>query len=497
MTKWLSKNADLAELKNLAPDSLAEHWQEVTEFLEIIAKHWPDFLKENGLLEPAARRDALIARQAQSLENNPPRSWVIAAGSTGSIPATRNLLKIVANLSLGAVVLPALDRDLDQESWKELEPGHPQFGLRELLAHIGLSRGDVHPWEGLGATARQVPRLGFLSEALRPPPTTDAWRDLIEKDSAAFDTALDGVGLIEAANPQEEAITIAIALREVLESPDRTAALVTPDRDLARRVAAELSRWDIAIDDSAGTPLARTPPGAFMALLARACASGLAPVPLLALLKHPFAAGGTERAVFRRKVREMELLALRGLRLEPALEGITYALTKNGASEELREWFAELKKVLLPLSEISETKNVALREIVAAHAGAAELLAGNAEQGGEEILWRGTAGETAGALVTELLEHGGDCILTSGDQYADLFRDLAEARVVRPSYGRHPRLALWALLKHGFSILTWSFWAALMKALAGGNDNGSLALAAHAQATRLRSTGTQDRSCRA
>ena len=363
------QNADLAELKNLAPDSLAEHWQEVTEFLEIIAKHWPDFLKENGLLEPAARRDALIARQAQSLENNPPRSWVIAAGSTGSIPATRNLLKIVANLSLGAVVLPALDRDLDQESWKELEPGHPQFGLRELLAHIGLSRGDVHPWEGLGATARQVPRLGFLSEALRPPPTTDAWRDLIEKDSAAFDTALDGVGLIEAANPQEEAITIAIALREVLESPDRTAALVTPDRDLARRVAAELSRWDIAIDDSAGTPLARTPPGAFMALLARACASGLAPVPLLALLKHPFAAGGTERAVFRRKVREMELLALRGLRLEPALEGITYALTKNGASEELREWFAELKKVLLPLSEISETKNVALREIVAAHAG--------------------------------------------------------------------------------------------------------------------------------
>ena len=436
------QNADLAELKNLAPESLAEHWQEVTEFLQIIAKHWPDFLKENGLFEPAARRDALIERQAQSLEKHPPRSWVIAAGSTGSIPATRKLLKIVANLSLGAVVLPALDSNLDEESWKELEPGHPQFGLRELLVHIGLSRGDVLPWEDPGALAPQVPRLRFLSEALRPPPTTDAWRDLIEKDTAAFDTALDGVGFIEAANPQEEAIIIAIALREILESPDRTAALVTPDRGLARRVTAELSRWDIAIDDSAGTPLARTPPGAFMALLARACAGGLAPVPLLALLKHPLAAGGMERAIFRRRAREMELLALRGLRPEPALEGITQALARKDASDELQGWFTELKKILLPLFELSETKNVALREIVAAHARAAELLAGNSEQGGEEILWRGGAGETAGALVTELLEHGGDCILTSGDQYADLFRDLAEARVVRPSYGRHPRLAL-------------------------------------------------------
>ena len=60
----------------------------------------------------------------------------------------------------------------------------------------------------------------------------------------------------------------------------------------ARRVAAELRRWDIAVDDSAGMPLAATPPGSFLRLLATAAAEDFAPVPLLALLKHPLAAGG-------------------------------------------------------------------------------------------------------------------------------------------------------------------------------------------------------------
>ncbi len=60
---------------------------------------------------------------------------------------------------------------------------------------------------------------------------------------------LNGIQLIAAADPAEEALVIALALRETLEHDGRTAALVTPDRDLARRVAAELSRWEIAIHD--------------------------------------------------------------------------------------------------------------------------------------------------------------------------------------------------------------------------------------------------------
>ena len=436
------QNVDLGELRNLAPESLAAHWQDVTDFLQIIASAWPCFLKDNGLLEPAARRDELIRRRARSLTRNPPRSWVVAAGSTGSIPATRELLTAIANLSRGAVVLPALDRELDAESWKKLDPGHPQFGLRELLAHLGLSRGDVAAWTDSQAEPAQAPRLKFLSEALRPPPTTDAWRDLIGSHKRALVHSLDGVSLIEAAHPQEEALVIALALREALEIPNQTAALVTPDRGLARRVAAELARWNIAIDDSAGTPLVRTPPGAFLAHLAHTCAANLLPVSLLALLKHPLASGQTERALFRQQVRQIELMSLRGLRPEPVLEGIARALIKSKASDELQKSFARIADMLRPFFEKCTARDVSLRELASAHVRAAELLCSTADENGAEILWRGPAGEAAAALVTELLEHGADCILTSGDQYADLFRDLAQARVVRPPYGRHPRLAL-------------------------------------------------------
>ena len=83
-------------------------------------------------------------------------------------------------------------------------------------------------------------RIRFFREALRPPPTTDAWRALLAERASTLRAALDGLQLVEAANPREEALAIAVALREALETRGRTAALVTPDRGLARRVAAEL-----------------------------------------------------------------------------------------------------------------------------------------------------------------------------------------------------------------------------------------------------------------
>ena len=316
----VTQNADLAKLKTLASDSMAAHWNEVVQFLDIVAVQWPPLLQAEGASEPAASRDARLRALGAELARNPPRAPVIAAGSTGSIPATAELLKIIAHLPTGAVVLPGLDSDLDGPSWKELEPAHAQFGLRQLLAHIGAEREDVALWSPLPESyPARVKRVRFLSEALRPPPTTDIWRDLVEKSGRELASGLEGFALIEAQNPREEALVIACALREALETKGRTAALVTPDRGLARRVAAELTRWDITIDDSAGEKLSRTPPGAFLALAARAAAEHFAPVPLLALLKHPFAAGGEERARFRRSVRALERAALRGLRPEPGL----------------------------------------------------------------------------------------------------------------------------------------------------------------------------------
>jgi ATP-dependent helicase/nuclease subunit B len=281
----------------------------------------------------------------------------------------------------------------------------------------------------------------FISEALRPPPATDAWRDVIENETDAFKSALKGLAIIETQTPREEAVAIAIALREALETPGRTAALVTPDRGLARRVAAELTRWGIEIDDSAGRKLSSTPPGTFLALLARAAAEEFAPVALLSLLKHPLAAGGQAPVQFRRMVRWLERRHLRGLRPGRGMDGIAARLT-NEKDADLKAWFANVQAILAPLAAALETKNATLPDLVRVHAKAAEALAATDEENGAATLWRGEAGEAAANLIVELVRDGDGVALAAGRHYAELFFDLAEARAVRPRYNRQKRLAI-------------------------------------------------------
>lgn len=436
-----TQGVDLTQIDGLVTGALATHWQEVVEFLKIVTEQWPGVLEDERAMEPALRRDEMLRRIAQRLKTNPPPGLVIAAGSTGSIPATGELLKTIAEIPNGIVVLPGLDTTLDEESWVNLqdEPGHPQFGMRQLLTRIGVERGQVKLW---GEAEPRGPRVRFLSEALRTPPTTDAWRNLAENEKNFFANALDGFALVEAATPREEALVIACALRQTLETPQRTAALVTPDRGLARRVAAELARWDITIDDSAGQPLSRTAPGAFLAGLARAAAEQFTPVPLLALLKHPLCACGMPRTDFLSHARELEILVLHGLRPSSGLDGIARALKRKEATPALTKWFTALAQILQPLADAIAKRGANVGDVAHAHGLAAEALAATAPGNGPNNLWRGDAGEAAARLMGELWELGGDIACGDGADYAELFRELAEAKAVRPAYGRHPRLAI-------------------------------------------------------
>jgi len=433
-----TQRCDLTKLATLVPDAMAVHWAEVLEFLKIIVEQWPKLLEQEGAIEPALRREEQLGALARTLALNPPRTPVIAAGSTGSIPATAELLKAIAYLPSGAVVLPGLDTDLDEPSWEALEPGHAQFGLRHLLHYIEADRADVRAWSPLPERyAERVVRTRFLCEALRPPPTTDAWREIVENGAQQFEGALDGLALVEAQTPREEALIIAIALREALETPGRTAALVTPDRGLARRVAAELTRWNIDIDDSAGQPLSRTAPGAFLALLARAVAEQFAPVPLLALLKHPLAAGGESAASFRRHVRALEKGYLRGLRPEPGLKGIAAKLDRE-APVPLKQWFAKLMPMFSPLQSAMEARDAPLSVLAQAHALSAEHLAATDADKGAALLWRGPAGETAAHLIAEMMEESSGIALQDGRAYDEVFRELAEARAMYTD--KHPEV---------------------------------------------------------
>jgi ATP-dependent helicase/nuclease subunit B len=313
-------------LDDLVPPEFDEYWQKTLEFLQIARETWPGILRERGRIEPAERRDRLIEaeRQRLALSDGP----VIAAGSTGSMPATAKLLATIAALPHGAVVLPGLDTQLDAPSWDLIggsaadkpAPGHPQFAMHALLARIGIRRDDVIRLGESGARER------LLSEALRPAAGTERWATA-RGGGAARDDALAGLAMIEAANAEEEALAIAVALREAAEHR-KTAALVTPDRALARRVGAALARWNITADDSGGDALADTEAGVFARIAAQAALDGVPPVGLLALVKHARFRLGAATGAHARAIAALERAVLRGPRPRPGTEGLAGALTR-------------------------------------------------------------------------------------------------------------------------------------------------------------------------
>jgi ATP-dependent helicase/nuclease subunit B len=428
MEELETQGADTSRLPDLAPQALAGHWSEVLGFLELLRERWPEILLDERAMNPAARRNAALDALADRLAKHPPDGPVVAAGSTGSIPATGRLLGVIARLHNGMVVLPGLDRDLDKESWHDLDPGHPQYGMKQLLERIDVRRDDVRDWSDAEPfAAREL----LLRETLRPAPTTDAWRALAESGSGKIAGGLEDLSLIEASDPAEEAAIIALALREALETKGQTAALVTPDRALARRVAAELERWDIAIDDSAGRPLSHTLPGTFLCLLIEAADSGFAPVPLLALLKHPLATLGGDASAFRENARKLDL-ALRGPRPDAGLDGVARLIRDR----DLAAWFAKVAAVLRPLGDALAGRELTIADAVSVHLETAKKLSAR------DLLWRGEAGDRAADLFAELKGAAEAVPAIEPGAYAPLFRDFANRVAIRPAFGRHPRLAI-------------------------------------------------------
>ena len=152
----------------------------------------------------------------------------------------------IAGLPNGVAVLPGLDMRMDEASWSMVsgdhaEAGHPQNLLAHLLAVIGVKKEDVVSLGTVSAPlqARQI----LISEAMRPVGTTQEWRNrALYLPDADITQALQSVALIEAEDEREEALAIALSLREVLETDGKTAGLITPDRGLAERVSQELAR---------------------------------------------------------------------------------------------------------------------------------------------------------------------------------------------------------------------------------------------------------------
>jgi ATP-dependent helicase/nuclease subunit B len=311
-------------LDALVPDRFDTYWQLSLKFLMIARETWPAILAERGMIEPAVRRDRLIAAEAARLKANP-MAPVIAAGSTGSMPSTAALLSTIATLPRGAVVLPGLDTDLDADGWSHIgggpdaDPGHPQGAMHALLERLGIAREHVQI-----LASDDGGRGLVVSEAFRPAATTERWTQRLASGDGV--PAMAGVAVIEAATAEEEALAVAVALRGAVEPPGATAALVTADRALGRRVAAALGRWTVAVEQSNGAALTETPAGIFARLAAEAALSRAAPVPLLALLKHPLRRLGVAADADTVGLAALESALLRGPPPRAGTHGLRAAL---------------------------------------------------------------------------------------------------------------------------------------------------------------------------
>ncbi|GLR65533.1 double-strand break repair protein AddB [Acidocella aquatica] len=423
-----------ATLPNVVAAELASHWQTTLKFLEIITHLWPGIVAGMGGMDPAARLVALLDAQTAAWGENPPphRVWMVAAEGN---PAIGRLARRVAGLPEGLLLLPGYDFELSEAAWEALDDSHAQGGIARLLAEIGARPAEV---TRLPAPASPVPagRSLVFSRALLPAACLEAWQN-----TAAFQLA--GLSRLEAQEEAQNATAIAMILRDALEVPGRTAALITPDRGLAARVTAALKRFGITADDSAGEPLSQTPPAIFLRLLARAVVSGFAPLPLLALLKHPLAAAGLPPEMCRAHARNLEIHALRGARPGPGFDDIKFRLEQAKLPAVIV--FLERLEAMLRPAGLPERSNPAqvLRHLLTV----AEALCATPEEPGAARLWPGEAGIALSEIFLQALEVFEDLPDIAGSEAADLLDALLSGAVVRKPRTKdgHPRVAIWGL----------------------------------------------------
>jgi ATP-dependent helicase/nuclease subunit B len=421
-----------AALPNVVAADLASHWQTTLQFLEIVTQAWPKMLAELELMNPGKREAALLDAQSAHWTKNPPadRIWLVTRGGA---PAQTRLARSVATLPTGAVLLPGYDFLMDAAAWSALEDSHPQAGIARLLAALGARHEEVTPWPAAG---EKIPpgRAALLSQALLPAAALQKWQH-----TAPHLTA--GLFRLEAADEQENASAIAMVLRDALETQGQSAALITPDRGLATRVAAALKRFGITADDSAGEPLAVTPPAVFLRLIAAAAAAAFSPIPLLAMLKHPLAAAGEAPEQCRDHARKLERAALRGPRPPPGLAGIRFHL-KDPAGED---FLTRLERRLAPAAGLPLEVNPA--DAIRALLETGEALAATATEPGAARLWAGESGATLSEILLEALVALEDLPDLRPEDLGDLLLALLEGQVVRKPRTKdgHPRVAIWGV----------------------------------------------------
>jgi double-strand break repair protein AddB len=425
-------------IRNLDVSDESGHWGRSLRFLEIV-QHYFDQAHE---APDAESRQRMVVQALSDLwAEIPPAHPVLIAGSTGSRGTTMMLMKAISRLPQGAIILPGFDFDMPLDAWENLadpltSEDHPQFRFQKLLAELGMSPADVQRWDE-SLPANQA-RTALVSLALRPAPVTDRWLSEGPKLNDLAE-AMENVTVVEAPSIRDEALAIAMRLREAVDQ-DITAALITPDRMLTRQVSAALARWGILPDDSAGTPLQLTPPGRFLRHVSALFHQKLTSEALLTLLSHPLTHSAGDRGNHLRWTRELELFIRKKGAPYPDASFLADFTAKHEGTQDWTAWVSA--------TFVDQTiSKMMLEDWVSSHLDLAERIANGpiAEQTSE--LWKEDAGRKARTTVEELQREAAAGGEMSARDYADLFGAVLSRQEVRNPDTPHPNILIWGTLE--------------------------------------------------
>lgn len=442
---------DVRQFSQIEPSDLSAHWNKAfDELLTILPQHYAE-LEQLKIASPATRRNQLLDQLNQNLRQYNNDFFVVAAGISTAAPAIARLLKTIAMRPRSMVILPCVDLDMSEPDWQALGPhekeegslyqkqtheSHPQYHLKLLLNRMGFQRSEVVQ---LGQATPQIPSP--IGQIFCIPDATKFWRDL------APDTKkMRNLKIVISEDSAQEARVIAIALRQAIENPKKRAALVTPDRELAVRVAVQLKRWNITVDDSAGIPLLETPAGSLIMALAQAIEDRFNPVSLLAIAKHPLVSGALERIDWLNQVRKLDVI-WRGPAIGTGLPAMSHQLDQFLTNErtknifdpnELQIFWEQYSQILLILEKVADAD---LDQIFTAIISVATNLTSGA-------VWSGAAGRQLAQFFEELQAAGLKQLGAPGHEaIASIIKELFSGQMVRPPYGGHPRIAILGLLE--------------------------------------------------
>jgi len=326
---FLIEDIPIKNLKNIAPENLAHNWQQTLEFLDLALEAWPKILHEENKIDSVELRNIIIKRQADAAKQIFADKPVIAAGSTGSVLATSNLLKAISKLERGVVVLPGFNNKKGNIFHlllnKEKNPsGHSQYAMAKTLAQL-----DFEPDEVKELAPKNIHnRTKIIRYSMALIDESANWAKQRKQEQLNIEQAIKNISIIEAPNDEMQARSIAMASIEAL-TRNHSIGIISPDQNLARRIKAELLRFGIILDDSAGTPLFQTPAGRFLRLIIATAKSGFAAVDLIALLKNQFSTFALGRADIAKIADLIEFGLLRSQKPSDGIAALKLALKEN------------------------------------------------------------------------------------------------------------------------------------------------------------------------